>query len=62
MKGIWYDTLVYPNVRYCSKCKRKVATNKKDFDFKICPYCGDIKSNTEVVDKESLLLLKRDDD
>ncbi len=56
MKGIWYDTGIYPNARYCSRCKKKVANNKKEFDFEFCPYCGDYKVNTVTIDKESPLL------
>lgn len=59
MKSIWYDIQIHSNVRYCSDCQRKVATNKKSFDFVFCPYCGDRKSNTEVIDKESLLKLNK---
>ena len=52
MKGIWYDTLVYPNVRYCSKCKRKIATNKKDFDFTIPQF------KTELIIRKSVREIK----
>lgn len=36
----WYDLNNYPNVRYCGNCFRKVGTNRQNFNFEFCPYCG----------------------
>lgn len=59
MRGTWYDTNVYNNVRYCSHCLKKVATNKTYFDFDFCPYCGDKKNAAELIDYIKIKNLRR---